>query len=200
MKLAVPGTIAGLFAIGCFCCGSDATQTIKKFVPALQEVNEDFRYEDVACEPAFNTPKPMGCYIEKISCGDVIEGNNAGGPERFGDDMYVRGTCTPERHDYTNTPEAVYALTVPPDTRAKIRLDSNCADLDLVAFFWDDLRSCPTADHAHLFRECEMETNDGSGKVMVTTVDKARNYLVAVDGKRGATGNFRLTVECLQGR
>ena len=41
-----------------------------------------------------------------------------------------------------------------------------------------------------------MDDSAGSGTVLGTAVDKPYTYLVGVDGKKGAVGNYRLTVTC----
>ena len=70
------------------------------------------------------------------------------------------------------------------------------ADLDVVAMAWKDTDQCPTVDSSgHIF-ECEMETDEGSGEINLFTVDNDRVYLVGVDGKRGETGDFSLSVNC----
>ena len=59
---------------------------------------------------------------------------------------------------------------------------------------WDENR-CPTVKHAPAIqKECEMDTRSGGGTLRLTTVKNAQTYLIAVDGKQGASGNFRLTV------
>jgi hypothetical protein len=196
MKVALPATLFAMFGLGCLCCGSDMKQTFAKYVPAVRKVSPEFDYHDVSCDTDVYTPKALGCTTGSLSCGAVVEANNKHGNKLWDDDFYQQARCTPERNDYEDSPEVVWALEVPPNTQADIRLDSNCADLDVIAAYWVDTEHCPTSSHAHRINECEMETKRGSGKLRLTTVDKAQVYLVGVDGKHGETGNFRLTVEC----
>ena len=180
--------------LGCGGC-DEVGKMAAKAVPALKEVNPDLGEPDLACEPPIPTGSAQGCAIRTITCGDQVEGNNAGGNPNWGDDFYQKAFCTPERHDYDESPEAVYRLKVPADIQADVRLESPCEDLDLVAVGWQD-DSCPTLAHTIRIRECEMGTKKGSDSVRVTTVSKPQTYLLGVDGKNGATGNFRITVKC----
>jgi len=129
----------------------------------------------------------------------IIEGTTVGGKSNFGDTFYQKTKCTPQRNRYDDSPEAIYQLNVAGDTKVSIRLDSNCADLDPFAIYW--LRSdCPTAKHGHSISECEMNDRPGGGSFILTTVTKPQTYLVGVDGKYGAKGNFRLEIRCTNWR
>ena len=44
--------------------------------------------------------------------------------------------------------------------------------------------------------ECEGGNKVGGDRVHLQTFNNPRRYLVAVDGKKGVTGPFRLSVEC----
>ena len=124
----------------------------------------------------------------------MIEAYSGAGTSDWGDEIYKNAYCTVERHQYELAPEAVYRLKLPPNNEAKIRLDSNCVDLDLVSIEWQELDRCPSAKHN--LHNCEMDVTRGGGTVIVTAVDNPLYVLVGVDGKNGATGNFRLTVDC----
>ena len=76
-----------------------------------------------------------------------------------------------------------------------MRLDSNCEDLDLFAIGWDET-TCPDAKHSNRIAECEMTTKPGGGSLVLTTVNRPQVFLVGVDGKQGASGNFRLSLGC----
>jgi hypothetical protein len=41
-----------------------------------------------------------------------------------------------------------------------------------------------------------MSTKRGGGTIRITSVDKPESHLIIVDGKKGVTGNFRLSVKC----
>ena len=118
------------------------------------------------------------------------------GANIFGDDFFQRAACTPQRNDYERSPEAIYKLRLDGNVKAVIRLDSNCVELDQFAIAWENSK-CPTDKHAEMIHECEFEDRPEGGKpLVITTVDKAQTYLVGVDGKHGAQGNFRLHIDC----
>lgn len=180
----------GILACSTTNCGRKAT----KVVPALEKVNPEFATEPIECDPPYRTPAPIGCSQGTLTCGSSVEGATRGSKSRWGDDFYQAKFCTPQRHDYDYSPEAVYTLDVPADIMADVYLTSDCADLDVVAMAWPDTDRCPTSSHA--ISECEMDTKRGGGKVRMTTVNNPQTYLLVVDGKKGAEGNFRLTVKC----
>ena len=191
--LALTLGLGAVMVLGCTdSCGKQAA----KVLPVLEKVNPDYAEPELACDPAFPTASPSGCVIQTITCGDQVEGNTASGRFNWGDDFYQKAFCTPQRHDYDDSPEAIYMLKVPGDVQADIRLESPCADLDLVAVGWNDATTCPTVAHTIRIVECEMGTKGGSDSVRMTTVEKPQSYLIGVDGKNGATGNFRITVKC----
>ena len=145
------------------------------------------------CENPLPTPKTNGCTVGTIECGQTIEASTTDGPLRFGDDFYVYHFCTPQRHDYDDSPEVAYMLTVPGDKKATISVTSDCADLDVSAMTWDDPGSCPRAEGRRL-NECEMRPKQG--ETVVATVTNPQTYMVVVDGRDGSAGNFSLTVRC----
>ncbi|MFT4977929.1 MAG: hypothetical protein ACI8S6_003836 [Myxococcota bacterium] len=151
------------------------------------------RSEGPGCVEPIDTPEPQGCTVGRISCGDEIQASTAGGPLRFGDDFYVYHFCTPQRHDYDDSPEVAYMLTVPGDKKATITVTSDCADLDVSAMSWDEPGSCPRAEGRRL-NECEMRPKHDS--VSVATVTHPQEYMVVVDGRKGSEGNFTLSVRC----
>ena len=67
-------------------------------------------------------------------------------------------------------------------------------DLDLAAVAWAYDGRCPTPEHR--VAECEGSVRRGGDEVHVETLNNARGYLVAVDGKAGVTAPFRLRVDC----
>ena len=193
----VLGTVVGGVVLWSLlaCSGVDLGRKAAKVVPAVEKINPEYGTEPVDCGKPYPTPAMVGCVMDTITCGGSIEGNTAaGGAMKFGDDEYQHWYCTPQRNDYEESPEAIYALEVPADIWADITLVSDCADLDVVAIAWQDTKRCPTV--ANNIIECEMDTSDRGGKIHVTTVNKPQTYLLVVDGKHGAEGNFRLDVKC----
>jgi len=186
------------FLFGCDSLGWFAT----KAVPTLEEVRPSWA-NPVDCDanrvPTVSSKRK--CFQQRISCGVnsdpiIIEGTTKGGEKLLGDEFYQSAKCTPSRtYFFRNSPEAIYQLRVDADTKAEIQLDSNCADLDPFAISWTDSK-CPTKAHASMIRECEMDNDLADGRLVLTTVSKPQTYLIGVDGKEGAAGNFRLTIKC----
>ena len=168
-----------------------------KVVPALELMDPSWGAKPVDCDIEHPDPaSSTGCVSRELQCNTVFEATTRGGKSHFGDDFYQKGFCTPQRNNYEHSPEAIYQLRVEPNIQVDLRLDSNCADLDLVAMSWDEYR-CPTEKHATAIqKECEMNTKMDGGSLRLTTVNNPQTYLIAVDGKQGAFGNFRLTVNC----
>lgn len=180
---------------GCNGCGNN----VARVIPALEVINPEYSAVPLPCGDPLPTNRPGGnCVIGELTCGDVIEGSTSVGNRNFGDGIYRNAFCTVERHHYDNAPEAAYRLSVPANRRATIQLDSNCVDLDVVAIAWEETDRCPTERHA--IHECEMDVSSGGGTIAVQTVDRPQRYILAVDGKDGAEGNFRLTVSCSEYR
>lgn len=194
--------VLGLLAVWILACGSgnnsvrEATRQVAKVVPVVEKVSDELTREPVQCDTPIKTPAPRGCTSQTLTCGSVVEGNNSGMPRHWGDEYYVEAFCTPERHYYEEAGEATYRLELPPNIQADIRLDSDCADLDVVSMSWADTTSCPGLPHTGRIRQCEMDTHSGGGKIRITTVNEPEVHILAVDGKQGAEGNFRLTVTC----
>lgn len=150
-------------------------------------------HQGPTCDPALPTPATNGCVAGTISCGQTIEGSTADAPLRFGDDFYVYHFCTPQRHDYDDSPDLAYMLTVPGDKKATISVTSDCADLDVSAMTWEEPGRCPRAEGRRL-NECEMRPKHN--ETVVATVTHPQTYMVVVDGRNGSAGNFSLTVQC----
>lgn len=134
------------------------------------------------------------CAVAVIGCGATVEGSNAGQGKRFDDAFTTAKYCTPQRHHYGDSPEAIWALDVPENTKVDVVLRTECADLDLFSIRWAEASSCPSAGSQT--GECEASTRKGDDTVRITTVDRAERHLVWVDGKDGAIGNFKLEVRC----
>ena len=184
--------------IACDSVGYMAT----KAVPSIEQVKPSWA-NPVDCDTKRVSPTSTKkkCFGEEFTCDInsepiIIEGTTVGGQKLIGDEFYQGAKCDPARtHFFRDSPEALYRLHVAPDTKAEIRLDTNCAELDPFAISWDR-KTCPTKKHASMIRECEMDTHEGDGKLILTTVTKAQTYLIGVDGKEGAAGNFRLSIQC----
>jgi len=146
-----------------------------------------------ACDTDLKVP-PADCAIAVIGCGAVVEASNAGQGKRFDDRFTTAKYCTPQRHQYGDSPEAIWALDIPENTKVDVVLRTDCADLDLFSIRWPEASACPTAGSQT--GECEASTKRGDDTVRITTVDRKERHLIWVDGKDGAMGNFKLEVRC----
>ena len=191
-----------LFFISLFAC-DDLRKAATIAIPSIEDAKPSWA-RPVDCDdnrvPVPSTKKKA--FVDRIDC-DVnqtepytIEGTTKGGNKLMGDGFYQKAACTPARtYFFRDSPEAMYQLRIAPNTLAEIRLDSNCADLDPFAYRWERT-SPPTEAHASVSDSCEMDTDVGDGKIVVTTTDNPQTYLIGVDGKNGEEGNFRLTIVC----
>lgn len=94
-------------------------------------------------------------------------------------------------------PEMVYKIKVPRKTTATAVLESDCEDLNIFAMRWNDRDlECPKFGHAARVGECQSDRTPRGGKVTMVSTEREENYLIAVDGKGGAVGNFHLRIEC----
>jgi hypothetical protein len=146
-----------------------------------------------ACDTDLKVP-PADCAIAVIGCGAVVQASNAGQGKRFDDRFTTAKYCTPQRHHYGDSPEAVWALDIPEDTKVDVVLRTDCADLDLFSIRWPEASSCPSAGRQT--GECEASTKRGDDTVRITTVGREERHLIWVDGKDGAVGNFKIEVRC----
>ncbi|MCB9777290.1 MAG: hypothetical protein H6742_01835 [Alphaproteobacteria bacterium] len=174
--------------------GAAPTATDASPAPGAREPAAQQSDGRMACDPPIATPSPTNGVVGSLTCGGSVEGWTGAGEMTWGDDFYQRAFCTPRRSDYDGSPEVVYELLLEADVQADIKLTSPCTDLDLVAVAWQV--GIPGLEHTGRIAECEMDAKTGDGKIRLTTVSKPQRYLVAVDGKEGNEGNFRLDVQC----
>lgn len=206
-RMAVPhrgrgaGAILAISAPLLLACGGlvDCGRTVNKVIPAVREIDPEFNTEPVDCDEDFPKPTPRGCSIQNITCGSVIEANNDNDFFHFDGDFYVSKACTVERNGYDKGPDSPYFLELPANTWADITLASDCADLDIFSATWDRPNQCPTPSHTNI-NQCEGDVSRRGGKITITTVGNPESHLVWVDGKFGATGNYRMEVHCRQYR
>ena len=180
--------------VGCDSIGPFAA----KFVPILEKLNEEWAPIAVDCSPMYSSRTPKNCITRELKCGDEVQGNNRMGRSTFDDDFYRSATCyaisPPGGHA---GPEMVYRLRVPARHNAYAKLVSDCGDLDVFAMRWNDKElECPKARHAARVGECQSDTTPRGGTVRMSATQSEETYLIAVDGKGGAEGNFHLTIEC----
>lgn len=178
-------------------CGGvvDCGRTVNKVIPAVRELDPEFNTKPVDCDRDFPKPAPRGCAISTISCGSTVEANNDNSFYHFDGEFYVAQKCAVERNGYDKGPDSPYFLEIPANTWVDIKLASDCADLDLFSATWDRMNQCPTTSHTNI-NQCEADISRRGGMITITTVSNPETHLVWVDGKFGATGNYRLEVEC----
>lgn len=186
---------AAAFLLACSGGLVDCGRTVNKVIPAVREIDPEYATEPIDCKKPYESEAPLGCAIREVQCGDVIVGNTSNGIMHFDESFYQHKACTPERHEYGLAPESIYALNIPANTWVDVLLASDCVDLDVFSANWDNPRKCPTPSHVNV-TQCEADVTERGGKITITTVDRPEAHLLWVDGKRGATGNFRLTVNC----
>jgi len=169
-----------------------------QFIPALEYANEEWAPITMDCEEPYSSRKPKRCTSQTIRCGDTIRGNNKMGRSRWSSDFYRKATCLAvSSAGGHGGPEMVYKVTVPKHTRAVAKLKSDCVDLDVFALRWNDRDlECPKKAHAQRVGECQADLSPRGGQATMTATTREENYLIAVDGKAAAVGNFELTIEC----
>lgn len=186
-----------LFAMGGLPSGCNIVSQFVRLPACLKKTGTQYKRvgkkESVPCDFKNLNRPPDGCVTQTLQCGSSILDSNHGGTGNFSDDFYRKKFCQPFTYAYDG-PERVYSFKVPVATDADIWLDSDCEDLDLMAFVWDYEGSCPTINH--MISVCEADAERGGGHVRITTLNNPSEYLVVVDGKEGVTGPFRLTIEC----
>jgi hypothetical protein len=173
---------------------SDARQAIYKLEKVAEEAKEAASIPPMPCDAEVDKDPPNNCISGTLRCGDVVEGTTEGGDSEWSDEFYAGKFCFPSGNRYSG-PERVYLFHAPENADIRIRLDSDCEDLDVAAIAWSYNGTCPTVNHQ--VPECTANADRGGGKIRINTF-KARDYLVVVDGKDAATGTFRLTVDCGQ--
>ena len=188
----VPVALAALLLGGC-----DQIPALRNLLHKRARIVRQSEKRPVDCDARKGRPPRDGCVTSSIACGEEVEGNTAGGRDHFTDEFYVGKYCQSQRNGYPGH-ERVYTLQLPPNTGANVWLDSDCADLDIFAFRWVYDGTCPTVSHT--VSECEADGAEGGGVVHVETVGNPGAYMIVVDGKAGAEGPFRLTVECGESR
>lgn len=146
----------------------------------------------VDCGSTTAGPPAQDCVSGVLACGATVSGTTLGGDSTWGDEFYASAFCFPPGGDHSGS-ERVYTLQAPAYTEVTVQMRSSCADLDLVAMT-SSVQGCPSPKH--LVSECEGDTKlSGDGMVKIQSF-APHTYLVGVDGKNGAVGEFELTVSC----
>ena len=169
---------------------------VAKFVPILEKMNEEWAPIDMECDQMYSSRTPKRCLTAEIKCGDEIKGNNKMGRSTYDDDFYRAATCFAISAEGGHSgPEMVYRLKLERKHSAVATLVSDCADLDVFAMRWNDRDlECPGKQHAQRVGECQDDMTARGGRVTMSATEKDETYLISVDGKSRATGNFHLNV------
>ena len=194
MKFRVIVAVLGpILLSGCDTLGPFAA----KFIPILERMNEEWEPIDMECDSTYPSRRPRGCISKTLKCGSEVEGNTKVGRAKWGDEFYVAATCLSMHKQYDAAPEVAYKVTLPERTTATAKLVSDCVDLDVFALRWNDKDlECPGTQHARRVGECQVDTTPRGGSVTMTAVNKEETYIVVIDGKKAAEGNYRLKIEC----
>lgn len=147
----------------------------------------------MACDAEVPQDPPVGCLSGTLRCGDTIEGTTVGGESRWDDSFYAGKFCFPAFWGHGG-PERAYLFQAPAHTGVTIRLQSDCADLDLIAVSYGYSGTCPDLDHA--VGACEGDDKSGGGRVYIESLQRGATWVIGVDGKGGEVGPFRLKVDC----
>lgn len=177
-----------LLLAGC----QDIQHAAQKVKRAADEAKERATTPAMPCDAAVDEKAPSACLSGILQCGGTIEGTNKGGEKNYDDEFYANKFCFPAGDDRSG-PERVFLFKAPANQDIELKLQSDCVDLDLVAIAWNYDGTCPTSNH--LTPECEAQNHAGSDRVRLNTF-KERDYIVIVEGKRGAVGTFRLSADC----
>lgn len=189
----VPVVIAGIGLLALAC--GDVQKIGQQAQQMAQEAKRAAMTPSLPCDAEVPEVEPVGCISGELRCGDVIEGTTVGGESNWDDRYYSTQFCFPGGDDHGG-PERAYLLHAPAYSSIRIRLQSDCVDLDLAAMAFAYDGRCPTSQNS--VPECEGDAHRGGGDILLQNFNNPRTYIVGVDGKGRASGPFRLTVECSQ--
>ncbi|MED5369377.1 MAG: hypothetical protein VX899_00060 [Myxococcota bacterium] len=177
--------LAALIGAGSLACGG-----VKGMLP--KEVYD----ADLTCdgEAIARTPRGKDCVTAELVCGDSVTGTTVKGASNYGDKFYSGDSFCSSLPDNYEGPERVYRLNMPANAEAEVLLDSPCEDLDLFAIRWPDQHTCPNEQHS--ISQCDEDDSKGDGSLMLYSDKRPRTFLLVVDGKESATGEFGLKVNC----
>lgn len=143
-----------------------------------------------------------GCLSGTLTCGGDMIGHTKGGVDLYDTKFYEKKFCWPATVDHDSGDERIYKLTMPPgEWRARITLNTPCADLDVTAIRFDD-DSCPTM--RSMINQCEMVPRKNTQTEQIEVVSQTRNghqaiWYVVVEGKDDSEGAFSLHIDCAEG-
>lgn len=133
------------------------------------------------------------CVTTSIGCNDSLVGTTEGGTDVMDGESYQNWYCTPSTASEYGGLERVYEFQHPGKGNVEITLETPCADLDLVAIYWES-DECPLPEYSIL--ECDAKVGTDSTHSLTIWNNEPRRYLVVVDGIAGAEVPFRLSTSC----
>ncbi len=191
MNRARLGAAGGFLVVVLGCSGARDVATTARQVAV--ETKEVITEPEMPCDKQVDNSPPISCISGRLTCGQIIEGTTEGGDSEWGDIFYAEKFCIPALDGHQG-PERVYVFEAPAQASVAVKLVSECADLDILGLRYQYTGVCP--DRGSAIPQCEGDNHRGGGKIMIETFDRPETWLIAVDGKGGATGTFRLKVEC----
>ncbi len=118
----------------------------------------------------------------QLACGETYNGNNSNG-----DDNVSLYGCSGNIYNVENNgPEIVHYFTVTQAGEVKISLTNLSANLELFLLSDCDRGAC-----------LDFSQKDGTSSESITADLSPGVYYVVVDGKNGATSNYKLKVDCI---
>lgn len=131
----------------------------------------------------------------ELKCGDVVIGHTRGGVQMFDTKYYEKNFCTPGTTNHDSGDERVYVLDLKAHERARVTLDTPCANLDVAAIqVQAGSREAPTSAFN---ARCEMLAKKGTTREQLdlfTDVDDT--WIIVVEGQGNEEGAFALHVQC----
>ena len=131
----------------------------------------------------------------EVKCGDVVLGHTRGGVERFNTKFYEKNFCTPGTTQHDGGDERVYRLQLKAQERARITLDTPCANLDVAAI--QSASGATALPTEALGQRCEMVAMKGTTReVLDLYTDVDDTWFLVVEGQKDEEGAFALHVQC----
>lgn len=185
-KRAIHRVLIGLLGALALGCGG-----VKELIPA-ETYDADIECGTVK---AARTPRGKDCVTAELVCGDTIVGTTEGGLSEYDDKFYSGDSfCSSLPDNYSGT-ERAYRFAMPANAEAVVSLDSACGgDMDLIAIRWPDEHTCPNIHHT--IGQCDEDDSKGDGQLELFSDRHPRTFLLVVEGKDGADGEFGLKVDC----
>lgn len=131
----------------------------------------------------------------EVKCGDVILGHTRGGVQKFNTKFYEKNFCTPGTTQHDGGDERIYRLPLKAQERARITLDTPCANLDVAAI--QSSSGATQLPTEALGQRCEMVAKKGTTReVLDLYTDVDDTWFLVVEGQGDEEGAFALHIQC----